>query len=61
MSLIKAALSPPEIMLARADLMQADSNPFFVWLGQMRKSIWTDPHCGNRICEAPFEFPAYES
>ena len=36
-------------------------NVFWVWLEHQRKIIWTDPVCGNGVCEQPYEFPAYET
>ncbi|KAK3289136.1 hypothetical protein CYMTET_3407 [Cymbomonas tetramitiformis] len=32
---------------------------FMDWLKTMIWEIWTDPICGDGICEAPFEFPSY--
>eukprot|EP00240_Pyramimonas_obovata_P002992 CAMPEP_0118923366 /NCGR_PEP_ID=MMETSP1169-20130426/1918_1 /TAXON_ID=36882 /ORGANISM="Pyramimonas obovata, Strain CCMP722" /LENGTH=624 /DNA_ID=CAMNT_0006864339 /DNA_START=164 /DNA_END=2034 /DNA_ORIENTATION=+ len=41
--------------------MEPTENPFFMWLENLRGSIWVDPACGNGICEPPYEFPAYET
>jgi hypothetical protein len=34
---------------------------FYEWLDDRASHLWTDPFCGNGICEAPYEFPAYET
>eukprot|EP00959_Pyramimonas_sp_CCMP1952_P183944 3846069-Pyramimonas_sp.AAC.2 len=41
--------------------MEPSQNPLFKWLEGLSQEIWTDPTCGNGICEPPYEFPAYET
>eukprot|EP00240_Pyramimonas_obovata_P003252 CAMPEP_0118939260 /NCGR_PEP_ID=MMETSP1169-20130426/28409_1 /TAXON_ID=36882 /ORGANISM="Pyramimonas obovata, Strain CCMP722" /LENGTH=661 /DNA_ID=CAMNT_0006883479 /DNA_START=117 /DNA_END=2100 /DNA_ORIENTATION=+ len=59
-SSLKAELSP-KAAIARGGSLLPEDNPFFDWLGHLRRRMWTDPVCGNGVCEPPFEFPAFET
>uniref|UniRef100_A0A7S0R4F4 Uncharacterized protein n=1 Tax=Pyramimonas obovata TaxID=1411642 RepID=A0A7S0R4F4_9CHLO len=41
--------------------LELGENPVFDWLDTVGQRIWTDPVCGNGVCEPPYEFPAYET
>ncbi|KAK3243659.1 hypothetical protein CYMTET_46700 [Cymbomonas tetramitiformis] len=32
---------------------------FYSWLTALAESVWSDPVCGDRLCDPPFEYPGF--
>eukprot|EP00959_Pyramimonas_sp_CCMP1952_P475069 9503998-Pyramimonas_sp.AAC.2 len=58
-SSLQAAIGPEDAVMFPSSLPQ--DSPFYQWLQGIQSKIWTDPMCGNGLCEPPFEYPAYET
>ena len=46
-------------MAVPGDSTMTSSQDVLDWLKNTLDNVWSDPQCGDGICEAPFEFPSY--
>eukprot|EP00976_Prorocentrum_cordatum_P048036 969815-Prorocentrum_minimum.AAC.1 len=60
-SSLEEVMTVPGMMDVRNPSLEAGKNPIYNWLHAVNDGVWTDPLCGNGVCETPYEFPAYET